>query len=268
MVPPTTNDSDDWQDMAQRGPQPEAEGPGPAGMPTNVRCKLCHCANNIITEINEHILQDMAQMDDQDAADPRPGDVGCLDEPPEQAPLAHRIGLEELSDLARLNDIKLAMKFIQALENASLDDEHSGLDADTLDRLRNPPTSCVDLSDPDLRLGLDLFLASIKSSQDTYTMSRDAILRRHPDDNLPSYDKMKRHIAEITGVVPIISDMCRNSCIAFTGPLAMLDTCSECSEPRFDPITKKALQHLYTIPPGPQLQAQWRDIESAQRMCY
>ena len=79
---------------------------------------------------------------------------------------------------------------------------------------------------------------------------------------------MKRHIAEITGVVPIISDMCRNSCIAFTGPLAMLDTCSECSEPRFDPITKKALQHLYTIPPGPQLQAQWRDIESAQRMCY
>lgn len=79
---------------------------------------------------------------------------------------------------------------------------------------------------------------------------------------------MKRHIAEITGVVPVISDMCRNSCIAFTGPLAMLDTCSECGEPRLDPITKKAPQHLYTIPIGPQLQAQWRDIEGAQRILY
>lgn len=108
-------------------------------------------------------------MDDQNAAEPR--DVGCLEEPPEQVPLAHRIGLEELSDLARLENIKLTMKFIQALEGASLDDENSGLDADTLHRLRNPPTSCVDLSDPDFRLGLDLFLASIKSSQDTYTMT-------------------------------------------------------------------------------------------------
>jgi hypothetical protein len=202
---------------------------------------------------------------DQNAAEPR--DVGCLEETPE-VPLAHHIGLEELSDLARLEDIKLAMKFIQALEGASLDDENSGLDADTLHRLRNSPTSCVDLSDPDLRLGLDLFLVSIKSSQDMYTMARDAILRRHPDDNLPSYDQMKREIAEITGVVPVISDMCRNSCIAFTGPLAMLDTCSECGEPRLDTITKKALQHLYTIPLGPQLQAQWRDIESARRMRY
>ena len=191
-----------------------------------------------------------------------------MEEPAEQALLPHHIGLEEFSDLAQLKDIKLAMEFIKALEAASFDDEHSGLDADTLHRLRNPPTSSVDLSDPDLRLGLDLFLASIKSSQDTYILSRDAILRRHPEDNIPSYDQMKRHIAEITGILPIISDMCRNSCIAFTGPLATLDTCSECGEPRLDPITKKAFQHLYTIPLGPQLQAQWRDIESAQRMHY
>jgi hypothetical protein len=64
---------------------------------------------------------------------------------------------------------------------------------------------------------------------------------------------MKRRIAEITGVVPIVDDMCQNSCIAFTGPLAKLNACSECGEPHLDPVTKKALQHLYTIPPKPQL---------------
>jgi hypothetical protein len=190
------------------------------------------------------------------------------DEQQDPAPSNYTTGLEELSNLAQLKDIKLTMEFIQALDGASLDKEDSRLDADTLHRLRNLPTSCVDLTDPDLHLGLDLFLASIKSSQDTYTMSRDAIIRRHPDDDIPTYDQMKRRIAEITGVVPIMDDMCRNSCIAFTGPLAKLDACSECGEPRLDPVTKKALQHLYTIPPGPQLQAQWRDVESAQRMCY
>ncbi|KAF8238969.1 hypothetical protein L208DRAFT_1239512, partial [Tricholoma matsutake] len=59
------------------------------------------------------------------------------------------------------------------------------------------------------------------------------------------------------GVMPIVDDMCKNSCIAYTGPLAKLDECPECGAPRLDPLTKKAELHLYTIPPGPQLQAQW-----------
>jgi len=79
---------------------------------------------------------------------------------------------------------------------------------------------------------------------------------------------MKRRIAEITGIVPIVDDMCKNSCIAFTGPLSKLDACTECNAPRLNPLTKKADQHLYTIPPGPQLQALWRDEESVKRMHY
>ncbi|KAF8813455.1 hypothetical protein BYT27DRAFT_7220393 [Phlegmacium glaucopus] len=176
--------------------------------------------------------------------------------------------IETLSNLAHLKDLKLSMEFIQALDKASLDDEYSGLDSDTTERLRNPPTSRPDISNPDFRLGLDLFLASIKSSQDTYNMSRDAVLRRHPDDKVPSYDQMKRRIAEITGIVPIVHDMCGNSCMAFTGPLSKLDACTECNAPRLNPLTKKADQHLYTIPPGPQLQALWRDDESVKRMYY
>jgi hypothetical protein len=198
-------------------------------------------------------------------------DPGCLAETSNQQndlPALPPFDIETLSDLARLKDLKLSMEFIQALDIASLDDEYSRLDSDSIERLRNPPTSRPDTTDPDFRLGLDLFLASIKSSQDTYHMSRDAVLRRHPDDKIPSYDRMKRRIAEITGIVPIVDDMCKNSCIAFTGPLSKLDACTECNAPRLDPLTKKADLHLYTIPPGPQLQALWQDEESAKRMYY
>jgi hypothetical protein len=202
-------------------------------------------------------------------------DPGCLadseasnqqHDPPPPPPFE----IETLSDLACLKDLKLSMEFIRALDIASLDDEYSrlGLDPDSIERLRNPPTSRPDTSDPDFRLGLNLFLASIKSSQDTYNISRSAVLRRHPDDKIPSYDQMKRRIAEITGIVPIVDDMCKNSCIAFTGPLSKLDACTECNEPRLNPLTKRADQHLYTIPPGPQLQALWRDEESVKRMYY
>jgi hypothetical protein len=160
------------------------------------------------------------------------------------------------------------MEFIQALDSATLDDEYSRLDPDTLERLRNPPTSPANVSDPDFRLGLDLFLASLNASQDTYNKSREGILRRHPDDHIPSYDQMKRAIAKMTGIVPIVDDMCSNSCIAYTGPLSKLDACTECGAPRLNPLMKKADQNLFTIPLGPQLQAQWRNEESARRMCY
>ena len=79
---------------------------------------------------------------------------------------------------------------------------------------------------------------------------------------------MKQHIAEITGIVPIVDNMCKNSCIAFTRPLSTLDACSECNTPCLDPLTKNADLHLYTIPPGPQLQALWQDEESVKRMNY
>ena len=62
-----------------------------------------------------------------------------------------------------------------------------------------------------------------------------------------------------------------NSCIAFTGPFGNLWHCSECSEPQYDP--KKPglnvpLKHFYTIPLGPQIQAQWQAPEGADQMCY
>jgi len=103
-------------------------------------------------------------------------DPGCLDDnstlspdQPAGLPLSDAVDVEELAQLACLEDNKLAIEFVQALQVASLDGEYSGMDEYSLARLRNPPTSHADTSDPDFRLGLDLFLASINSSQDNYT---------------------------------------------------------------------------------------------------
>jgi hypothetical protein len=141
-------------------------------------------------------------------------DPGCLEEGPNSQPDSrmYDIDLEELSDIARLKDIKIAMEFIHILEVASLDSPHSCLNEATANRLRDPPRKPANISDLDLRLGLiDLFLANINSSQKAYLASRDAILHRHPDDDVPSYEQMKRRIAEISGVVPIVDHMCMNS---------------------------------------------------------
>lgn len=183
------------------------------------------------------------------------------------APLHTNINLEELSNIAQLQDIKTTMEFIRALEEASLDGPHSHLDEATIMRLRNPPMTPANVSDPDLRLGLDLFLATVNSSQNTYSAAWDAILRCHPDDKVPSYDQIKCRIAEISGVVPIVDHMCLNSCVSFMGPFAELDSCLHCGESHYDSLGI-ARQELHTMPLGPQLQALFRDSQSAEKISY
>jgi len=122
---------------------------------------------------------------------------------------------------------------------------------------------------------LDLFLATTNSSQETYTSIRKAIFCRFGVEVL-SYDQIKRRVAELSGVIPVASDMCINSCLAYTGPFAELDTCPTCGEPQYNPIQlaasggKKqvARQQFHTIPIGPQLQALWRDADSALNLRY
>ena len=177
------------------------------------------------------------------------------------------IDLESLAELAKLEDLKLSMEFVSALEKASLNDEFSLLSSAAVDRLKHPETGPVTIC-PDTRLGLDLFLSVINSPQHTYSLTRDAILRRHPEDKIPTYDEITKIIEKVTGVQSIEHDMCINSCMAYTGPLATLDKCSICQEPRLDPQTKTRRQTFHTIPLGPQLQALWRDKASAEHMKY
>jgi hypothetical protein len=75
-----------------------------------------------------------------------------------------------------------------------------------------------------------------------------------------TFNQVKRRIAEIRGVTPIKTDMCLNSCLAYTGPWKDLDSCPKCGEARYDPVQprKRVPRQLsYTMPIGPQLQAIW-----------
>lgn len=161
-------------------------------------------------------------------------------------------------------DLRTAQSFVEAIQQATLDE--SRLSADMLLRLRQPAEGNIEI-DPDLRLGIDLFLSSINASQDTYTSSRAGVLRRHPDDEIPTYSQLQMHITQMTGVTSMVHNMCLKSCMAFTGPFADDEACHFCNEPRYLP-TGKAQREFHTIPIGPQLQALWRTAEGATNMQY
>ena len=70
--------------------------------------------------------------------------------------------------------------------------------------------------------------------------------------------------------------MCVNTCIAYTGPLSLLECHPHCLEPHYHPIVlrksgrkKKKVQRVFhTLPIGLQLQALYHSRESAQRVKY
>ncbi|KAF7370240.1 hypothetical protein MSAN_00654800 [Mycena sanguinolenta] len=164
-----------------------------------------------------------------------------------------------------VEDIQLAFDFIEAVKSATLD--NGDLDPETLARLRDPPTEPIDLSDPDLRFSLDIFISTTHASEEVYNSVRAACLLRNPADPMLSLAAIKKKVAEWSGVVPVLSHMCPNSCMAYTGPFLDRTTCRFCGTPRFDPISGAA-QEFFTMPLGPQLQALYRSPESAKDMHY
>ncbi|EIW81275.1 hypothetical protein CONPUDRAFT_31122, partial [Coniophora puteana RWD-64-598 SS2] len=83
---------------------------------------------------------------------------------------------------------------------------------------------------------------------------------------------IKRKVKELSGVKPLRSDMCLNTCMVFTGHNTELTACLWCYEPRYDVkwscVAKKNIPQLtfVTLPIGPQLQALYRNTGQAQHM--
>ena len=173
---------------------------------------------------------------------------------------------------SRIEHVKFAQQFIEEISNATLD--NGKLDTDVIESLRDPDTSAVDLSDPDIRLSLDLFMACNNASEETYKAVRASIESRFPEAKVLSYYSVKKLVANISGVVSILDDMCIKSCHAFTGPFADLQSCRTCSAPRYDPIQialtqkKNPQKQACTIPLGPQIQALRRSQHGASAMQY
>ncbi|KAF8633516.1 hypothetical protein AX17_004432 [Amanita inopinata Kibby_2008] len=171
-----------------------------------------------------------------------------------------------------IENVRILQEFIKQIRSARL--EESGLDTETIERLRNPPEDLVDISDPDIRLSLDIFLAGTNASEQVYKSSREAILYRFPDCKMLSFYEVKKLVAELSGIVSVEDDMCVNSCHAFVGPLAGYEACIICHEPRYDPVqqaltgAKVPQLQATTFPLGPQLQARRHCPASANAAKY
>jgi hypothetical protein len=155
------------------------------------------------------------------------------------------------------------------IKNASLGDVHDGLSAKARLRLKNPPQEHLLIDNPDLLLSINIFMSTLRASQDTYNAVRQNILQRYPDSTILSYDQVKRQITEFTGISSIAHDMCPKSCLAYVGPWANQDCCPTCGTMRYtDPRKRTPQQKFHTIPLGPQLQALYRTPEGADAMRY
>ncbi|KIL54909.1 hypothetical protein M378DRAFT_91721, partial [Amanita muscaria Koide BX008] len=141
-------------------------------------------------------------------------------------------------------------------------------------RIRNPSIpSDMDELNPLSRLSIDIFIALTNGSQQMYADVKEALQRYNPKIILDSYFVVKSRIERMTGVFKLMTDMCTNGCIAYTGPFSDLDVCTSCNEPRYfeqrNPHKKKkAWKQFTTVPLGPQVQAQWQSREGAEHMRY
>ena len=177
-------------------------------------------------------------------------------------------------ETATLEDLKITLKFIKLIHGATLD--NGGLDPNTIDQLRNPIEQPLDVGDPDLLLALRIFLATTSAAHDTYTDVMYAISERFPDSESLSHYQIKQRITQLTGISPLVHDMCINSCAGFTGPFENLMHCPICRQFRYDPIPcnesngdqKIPCQTFCTFLIGPQLQTLWRNPETAEALHY
>ncbi|EJF67489.1 hypothetical protein DICSQDRAFT_41667, partial [Dichomitus squalens LYAD-421 SS1] len=171
-----------------------------------------------------------------------------------------------------LEELKNSIAFIKALKGATLED--SGLDPKVIQRMHNPQQDgdLPDLMAPENRellLALDQFIAN-GHSEEAYRANRQAVMRYEKGLILPTYEAMQKTVEELSGVVPIITDMCPETCVAYTGPFAGLDRCpyDTCGAARYEMRGNKrvARRTFQTHPLGPQVQALYRSRHCAKRM--
>ncbi|KAG6835383.1 hypothetical protein H0H93_001990 [Arthromyces matolae] len=195
-------------------------------------------------------------------------DPGSLDDLAQQEDLNEEDQEDPSQAYSHIEDVRMAQEFIAALQHADIN--NGDLSSESVDRLMNPPEYPLELDeevDADLIECLRIFLHGHNSAKH-YNRTIKDLKMRHPEDELLSFNQLKRTIRELTGIVPIIHDMCPNSCLAYTGPLSNRQTCHRCGESRIDPTTGEPRLQLYTIPLGFSIQAMKRHVRTAQQMEY
>lgn len=172
----------------------------------------------------------------------------------------------KFTDCPRSSHIKLE-EFIASIRNAQFSDD---MDPEMISALKNPSRAPPDI-DETTRMSIDIYLGLSNASEQSYENTRKALARRNPPVEIHSLHIVKKNICDMTGVKTIETDMCINSCLAYTGPFSSLQACTQCGEPRYEDSTSQkrvARQRFCTIPLGPQLQAMYRSPGGADRMHY
>ncbi|KAF8340203.1 hypothetical protein F5887DRAFT_888652, partial [Amanita rubescens] len=175
----------------------------------------------------------------------------------------------KFTDRQRSSNIKLALrqKLIASIRNARLNDD---MDANMIAALQNPPHTPPDI-DQLTKLSISLYLSMYNGSEAMYKGVMGSLSQFNKIE-IHSLHDVKKTIRKLTGVLAIETDMCINSCLAYTGPFSSLQACPHCAEPRYheESVSRKRVprQTFSTIPLGPQLQALYRSPESADRMHY
>ncbi|KIO06840.1 hypothetical protein M404DRAFT_138489, partial [Pisolithus tinctorius Marx 270] len=190
------------------------------------------------------------------------------------------VDIEALAATAIFPSMQETMNFVAKLKNASLDDSVSKLNEDAIERLRNPPSRPISIENPGTRFSISAYLALESASQNAYNRvcqaARSSFAGSSGADDILSFYNVEKLIASYTGVVSMEHDMCRNTCIAYTGPFSQLEVCPTCEVSRWKEErlqgnrgrSKVAAQTFTTIPIGPQLQALYRHKDSAIDMDY
>lgn len=103
-------------------------------------------------------------------------------------------------------------------------------------------------------------------SQEAYNRAQEVFIDTNPGLDVLSYFSVEKLVENITGVIRILTDMCPNTCVAYTGPYSDLNMCPTCELSHWG---FKSTQHrnvptqqFATFPLGLQLQAGIVEITS------
>ena len=166
-----------------------------------------------------------------------------------------------------IDELKKTARFIDALRGASL--EQSNMRPQDIERLRTAdPDPRLDIMDSHFIKALRVFLSTTNASQATFDAIRSSLMQCYPDDPFLSFHQVRRRVEQLSGVVPISYDMCRDTCVGFTGPLLDLDSCPICGKDRYRTGTREPHRQFITIPLGPIIQALYGSPEIAEKMHY
>ena len=71
-----------------------------------------------------------------------------------------------------------------------------------------------------------------------YNPMQEALVWYDPTIKIDLYYVVESKLEKITGITQISTDMCLQTCIAYMGPFAHLDTCPKCGTPRYIWLSK------------------------------